>query len=165
MIPMQEMKVLRPVLAGMLVLSLAATVHAHHSFSGYDQKRVLVITGVVRSFKPHANHVEFVISPLNAAHTGLAQDEAGNNLNWQVELEYGAALAARNEGITTSTFKPGAVVSVALHPMVNGDRKGTRTGAIYRCPDQKLPKPGQHCDSVDGHIVHGNGPLKAPTEP
>lgn len=153
---------LKPILAGALLLGTGALGHGHHSFAGFDKSRVLVLTGMVTSYKPHPNHAEFAFVPLNPDHTGLQQDAQGNPLAWQVELEYGAALAAKDDRITDGTFRKGTLVSVALHPMMNGDRKGARVGPIIRCPGNKPPQPGKHCDSVDGHVVHGEGRLATP---
>lgn len=98
---------LKPILAGALLLGTGALAHGHHSFAGFDKSRVLVLTGMVTSYKPHPNHAEFAFVPLNPDHTGLQQDAQGNPLAWQVELEYGAALAARDDRITDGTFRKG----------------------------------------------------------
>jgi hypothetical protein len=70
----------------------------------------------------------------------------------------GAGASAR-EGITVTSFPQGTVFSVALMPLRNGRHGGARSGAIFRCPEGRVPKPGLHCDSVDGSVLHGQGEL------
>jgi hypothetical protein len=74
----------------------------------------------------------------------------------------GAAAAARN-GISASNFSRGTVFSVSVNPLRNGEPGGTRVGALFRCPEGNAPAPGEHCDSVEGSIRHGEGELAIPT--
>jgi len=37
----------------------------------------------------------------------------------------------------------------------DGSNFGSRVGAIVRCPKEKPPEAGKHCDSVEGSTYHG----------
>jgi hypothetical protein len=140
----------------------AAPVVAHHSFAMYDRSKVYVLTGVVANLNPDPSHLQIVFVPLNDARDALVRDSSGERVVWAVDME-GAAAAARN-GISASNFSRGTVFSVSLNPLRNGEPGGTRLGALFRCPQGKAPKPGEHCDSVEGAIKHGDGELASPTE-
>ena len=71
------------------------------------------------------------------------------------------AAAVAQQGITATTFGVGTVFSVKLNPLRDGSNFGSRVGAIAKCPmdpatnKPKLPEPGKHCDSVQGHTLSG----------
>lgn len=136
--------------------------HAHHSFAMYDRSVTYVFTGVVVSVNPDPSHLQIVFVPLNEARDALVRDAAGERVVWNVEMEPAAASAL--EGITASNFTRGTVFSVGLTPLRNGDPGGSRVGALFRCPQDKPPAAGKHCDSVEGHTQHGDGELAVPTQ-
>jgi hypothetical protein len=76
---------------------------------------------------------------------------------WAVEMT-GSAQAAR-QGVSVNSFPRGTVFSVGLHPLRNGEPAGAREGGLFKCPERTPPKPGMHCDSVDGNTSHGEGVL------
>ncbi len=146
-------------------LLMAVTVPAalsHHSFAMYDRRQTLVLTGVVVNLNPDPSHLQIVFVPLNDARDALVRDEAGERINWAVDMQ-GAGASAR-EGISASNFTRGTVFSVGLNPLRNGEPGGTRVGGLFRCPDGVAPEPGKHCDSVEGATQHGEGELPTPTE-
>ncbi|MDQ2639946.1 MAG: DUF6152 family protein [Pseudomonadota bacterium] len=149
---------------GMLAAVLAATIplQAHHSFAPFDQTKTMVFTGVVTVVNPDANHLQIYFAPMNAERKNVERDAKGEPSIWEVEMAGSAAAAG--EGISVSSFPKGTVFSVAMRPMRNGEHKGLRQGALFKCPGRTPPQPGKHCDSVDGHQSFGDGPLPAPTD-
>lgn len=147
------------VLAASLVLT--GTASAHHSFAMYDRSVTYVFTGVVVSLNPDPSHLQIVFVPLNDARDALVRDARGERIVWNVEME--SAAASAREGITASDFTRGTVFSVGLTPLRNGDPGGSRVGALFKCPQDKPPAAGMHCDAVDGATQHGEGELPQPT--
>lgn len=151
---------MRGLRAGLLValpLVLAPAAFAHHSFAMYDRSITRVFTGVVVSLNPDPSHLQIVFVPLDEARKALVRDEKGERVVWSVEME-GAAMSAQ-EGISASNFPRGTVFSVGLNPLRNGTPGGSRVGALFRCPADKPPAAGMHCDSVEGAVLHGEGVL------
>lgn len=134
---------------------------AHHSFAMYDRSITYVFTGVVENLNPDPSHLQIIFVPLNDERDALVRNAAGARVSWSVEME-GAGASAR-EGITASNFPRGTVFSVGLMPLRNGEPGGARVGGLFRCPADNAPKPGEHCDSVEGSSRHGEGELAAPT--
>jgi len=154
-------------IAGLAVLiSAGAAVmpaQSHHSFAMFDDSKVYVFTGVVVRINPDANHLQIYFAPLNEERKTVLRDSAGKPIVWAVEMA-GSAEVAR-EGVTVNTFKPGTIMSVGLHPLRSSQPAGDRQGGLFRCPENTPPAPGAHCDSVEGHVLHGEGALPEPTEP
>jgi hypothetical protein len=149
---------------GLLLFAACATqpLYAHHSFAMYDRAITYVFTGVVVSINPDPSHLQIVFVPLNDARDALVRDATGERVVWNVEME--SAGASAQEGITASAFTRGAVISVGLTPLRNGDPGGSRVGALFKCPQDKPPAVGMHCDSVEGATQHGEGELPEPTQ-
>jgi hypothetical protein len=144
------------------VLAAAVSVGAHHSFAMYDMKAVRVFTGVVSRIDPSVNHLQIFFAEMNQERKNVERDAKGEPVLWTVEME-GSAQMAR-QGVSVSTFPAGTVFSVALHPLRNGSRGGSRVGGLFRCPDRTPPAPGMHCDSVKGHTAIGKEPLAKATK-
>jgi hypothetical protein len=136
--------------------------YAHHSFAMYDRSLTYVFTGVVVNINPDPSHLQILFVPLNEDRSALVRDAAGERVVWNVEME--AAAASAREGITASSFTRGTVISVGLSPLRNGNPGGSRSGALFKCPPDKPPAPGMHCDSVEGATRHGEGELASPTQ-
>jgi hypothetical protein len=77
----------------------------------------------------------------------------GKPITWGVEMAGAAAVAA--QGITAASFPAGTIFSVKLNPLRDGSNFGSRTGAIAKCPANKVPAAGKHCDSVEGRELLG----------
>src|SRR5579872_6187740 len=142
---------------------LALPAFAHHSFASYNMDVTKVFTGVVTRVNPDANHLQIFFAPMNEERKNVLRDASGNPIIWAVEMAGSAQMA--QEGVTVSTFPPGTIFSVGLHPTRESQTAGTRgpNGAIYRCPDKKPPPAGKHCDAVEGSTVIGTGGLLKPT--
>jgi hypothetical protein len=121
-----------------------------------------VFTGVVTRVNPDANHLQIFFAPMNKDHTNVERGPDGKPITWAVEMA-GSAQAAK-DGISVSTFQPGTIFSVGLHPLRSGEPAGSRQGALIKCPAKKPPAAGKHCDSVAGSEKLGEGDLATPTE-
>jgi Family of unknown function (DUF6152) len=140
---------------------------AHHSFAAYDMNATRILTGVVTRVNPDANHLQIFFAPMNEERKNVERDKDGKPLIWSMEMA-GSAAAAQ-DGVSVSSFPPGTVFSVGVHPQRNGDPSGFREGPLFKCPmgaNGKAipPKPGQHCDSVEGRTALGQGKLPTPTK-
>jgi hypothetical protein len=138
-------------------LMLAAPVQAHHSFSIFNADVTKVFTGVVTRVNPDANHLQLFFAPMNEERKNVERGADGKPIVWAVEMA-GSAQAAR-DGISVSTFAPGTIFSVGLHPLRSGEPAGAREGGLFRCPDKTPPAAGKHCDSVEGYQSIGGQPL------
>jgi hypothetical protein len=144
-------------------VTFAVPVQAHHSFSIFDGSVTRVFTGVVTRVNPDANHLQIFFAPMNEERKNVLRDEDGKPVVWAVEMA-GSAQSAR-DGISVSTFPPGTIFSVGLHPLRSGEPAGSREGSgMFKCPERTPPAPGMHCDSVEGHTAIGDGVLPTPTE-
>ena len=147
-------------MAAVLAAAISGSVvTAHHSFAMYDQAKVVTVTGVVKQYVPQANHAEFHLYTLAPDHKSLAKGKDGKYVEWGVEMAGTAQL--ERQGVTGSSFPAGTVISVKVNPLRDGSNFGARVGALARCPvdaaskKPKLPEPGKHCDSVQGHTLTG----------
>jgi Family of unknown function (DUF6152) len=140
-------------------IGLAAPALAHHSFALYDMEKTLTFTGVVTRVNPDANHLQIFFAPMNEERKNVERGEDGKPIVWAVEMTGSAQAAA--DGISVSTFPPGTIFSVGMHPLRSGEHAGARInpGSIYKCPERKPPAAGKHCDTVDGHQTIGGGQL------
>jgi hypothetical protein len=150
-------------LGALAALATGVPARAHHSFSIFDSSVTRVFTGVVTRVNPDANHLQIFFAPMNDERKNVLRDESNKPIVWAVEMT-GSAQSAR-DGISVSSFPPGTIFSVALHPLRSGEPAGAREGtAIFKCPDKTPPAPGMHCDSVEGHVLLGQGALPPATE-
>lgn len=143
-----------------LAALVALPVAAHHSFSIFDHDKTLTFTGVVTRVNPDANHLQIFFAPMNEDRKNVERGADGKPVSWAVEMA-GSAAAAK-EGISVSTFPPGTIISLSLHPLRSGERAGNRAGNMYKCPPKTPPAAGQHCDSVEGSTTFGAAGLATP---
>jgi Family of unknown function (DUF6152) len=134
-----------------LVLFIAPAM-AHHSFAMYDQTKTVTFTGVATRFVAQANHAELHFVPLGTDGKPLRGSD-GKPITWGVEMAGAAAVA--QQGITVASFPAGTIFSVKLNPLRDGSNFGSRVGAIAKCPKDKVPAAGMHCDSVEGSTILG----------
>jgi hypothetical protein len=140
-------------LLAMLFVGVSVTpALSHHSFAMYDQTKTITMTGVATRFVAQANHAEIHFVPLGPDGKPLRSSD-GKPITWGVEMAGAAAVAA--QGITVSNFPAGTIFSVKLNPLRDGSNFGSRIGALAKCPKDKVPAPGKHCDSVDGSEILG----------
>ena len=138
--------------------SLAPPADAHHSYAMYDGSVYRVFTGVVVRVIPNAAHFEIHFVPLNENRNALVRDEKGEPQVWVVQME--SAGQALKEGITKESFPQGTVFSMGIHPLRDGKPGGDRgNSGLFQCPKGSVPKPGMHCDSVEGNKSFGPGVL------
>jgi hypothetical protein len=149
--------------AALVIATMAGTpVQAHHSFAMYDMQNVKVFTGVVTRVDPAPNHLAIFFAPMNEERKNVMRDEKGDPVIWSVEMGGSAAMA--RQGVSVNAFPQGTVFSVALHPLRNGENAGSREGGMFKCPARTPPKPGMHCDSVEGSVQIGEEPLGTPSD-
>jgi hypothetical protein len=147
-------------------LLVMAPLQAHHSFAPYDMNKVQLMTGVVTRVNPDANHLQIFFAAMNEERKNVVRDKDGKPIIWSVEMAGSAASA--QDGISVSSFPPGTVFSVGIHPNRAGDPSGFREGPLFKCPTganakATPPKAGEHCDSVEGRTAMGSGRLPTPT--
>jgi hypothetical protein len=153
--------------AAVLSLGLFGPLQAHHSFAPYDMTATQLVTGVVTRVNPDANHLQIFFAKMNEQRTNVERDKDNKPIIWSVEMAGSAASA--QDGISVSAFPQGTVFSVGLHPQRHGDPSGFREGPLFKCPmgangKALPPKPGMHCDSVEGSTKFGAGNLPTPTK-
>jgi hypothetical protein len=139
---------------------VAMPVQGHHSFAMYDLQVTKVFTGVVTRINPAPNHLQISFAPMVAERNDVERDASGEPVIWNVEMDGAAPMA--QQGVSTDSFPPGTIFSVALHPLRSGLTAGTREGGLFKCPANKRPAAGKHCDSVEGSTAIGSDPLPAP---
>lgn len=157
------------VAAAAAALAIAAPLlQAHHSFAPFDMNKVRLFTGVVTRVNPDANHLQIYFALMNDERKNVVRGADGKPVIWEVEMVGSAGAAA--EGISVASFPPGTVFSGGMRPSRNGDPKGLREGALFKCPTGAAgkalpPQPGKHCDSVEGRIaLPANGKLPTPVD-
>jgi len=145
-------------------LGIAMPAWAHHSFAAYNMDQTKVFTGVVTRVNPDANHLQIFFAPMNEERKNVLRDADNKPVIWAVEM--GGSAQSATEGISVNTFPPGTIFSVGMHPLRTGGPAGSRVnpGALYKCPEKTPPAAGKHCDSVQGSVAIGKGPLPAPKE-
>ena len=148
--------------AAATAVMLAVPAQAHHSFAMYNVQVTKVFTGVITRVNPAPNHLQIFFAPMNEERNNVERDANGEPIVWNVEMEGAAQMARR--GVTVTSFPPGTVFSVGLHPLRSGNKAGAREGGLFKCPEDKRPAPGMHCDSVEGHTAIGSEPLPEPTD-
>ena len=119
------------------ILLAGATVEGHHSFTIFDQTKVVTLTGSVTAFEwtnPHA-YIEIDVP-----------DDKGVVKHWSVEL--GSPSILQQSGWKYSFLKAGDKVTVRLNPL----RDGQPGGLLIQVT---LP---------DGRTL-GNGPGRGPAAP
>jgi hypothetical protein len=147
-------------------LLAVAPLQAHHSFAPYDMNKVQIMTGVVTRVNPDANHLQIFFAAMNEERKNVVRDKDGKPVIWSVEMAGSAASA--QDGISVSSFPPGTVFSVGIHPNRAGDPSGFREGPLFKCPvganaKATPPKAGAHCDTVEGREAFGQGRLPTAT--
>src|SRR6185295_13810965 len=110
------------------------------------QTKTITLTGVLTQFVAQANHAEIHFVPLGPDGKPMRGAD-GKLVTWGVEMAGAAAVAT--QGITVSSFPAGTVFSVKINPLRDGSNFGSRVGALAKCPKDKVPMPGKHCDSLE----------------
>ena len=107
----------------LLALPLAAAMtgqaFAHHSFSMFDQSRLVIVKGKVKEFEwvnPHSFIHLLVLDPKT-------------NKEEEYMFEMGSTGRSARDGWKVDTIRPGDVISVTMSPLKNGSRGGLYLGA------------------------------------
>jgi hypothetical protein len=93
---------------------------AHHSGAGFNNDKVIELTGTIKEFQFTNPHSWIQI---------IVEDAAARKVEWS--LEWGSPNSLGRQGIRPSTFPPGAKVTARLHPMLNGAPAGGFVGAKF----------------------------------
>jgi hypothetical protein len=125
---------------------------SHHSFAMYDQTKTVTMTGVVTRFVAQANHAELHFVPIGADGKPTRGAD-GKYVSWGAEM--GGAASMATQGVSVSNFAVGTIFSIKLNPLRDGTNFGSSRGTIVKCPKDKPPAAGKHCDSVEGSTFHG----------
>ena len=110
-------------LATFLLSSMAA--FAHHSFSMFDNTKIVSLTGTIKEFQWTNPHTLTFIDVANADGSGTT--------TWGIEGMSPNYLGRR--GWTKTTLKPGDKVTINIFPL-KGDKKGG-TFLTVKMPDGK----------------------------
>src|SRR6266567_9199595 len=137
----------KALLAVVASVACVAPALAHHSFAMFDQTKTVTWTGVATRFVAQANHAEIHFVPLGPDGKAMRGPD-GKPITWGVEMAGAAAVA--QQGVTVASFPAGTVFSVRLNPLRDGSNFGSRVGALAKCPKDKRPDAGKHCDSIPG---------------
>jgi hypothetical protein len=98
---------------------------AHHSGAGFDQTKVVEITGTIKEFQFKNPHTWIQVDVDDPA--------KGAKVEWSVE--WGSPNQLGRQGYRPTTFPPGETVTIRLNPMHNGSPAGGFVGAKF--PDGK----------------------------
>ena len=115
------MKTYRTMAAVVAVLavwvSMDRTVSAHHSMAGYDDKKVITLTGVVSEYRWRNPHVWVVWD---------VKEESGKTVQWSGELP--AINTDQALGLSKNSLKVGDEIAVTLNP----SKLGTSDGRVLK---------------------------------
>jgi hypothetical protein len=96
-------------------LALAAPALAHHSFSMFDQEKVLSMNGTVKELE--------WTNPHSWLRVMIEDEKTHQPLQWSIEL---ASTGQQTRiGWTKESVKPGDKVTVEINPLRDGTRGGT----------------------------------------
>ena len=132
---------LRCIWAAIGIVAMAVPTLAHHSFTMFDQEKLIELPGTVAEFywiNPHA-HIILNVNP----GPGVDPQFVGE---WDIECA--STNIMRVQGWTSTTLKPGDRVTIVGNPLKNGAKGGSLFYAvlsngnkIFR--DIARPKPGR----------------------
>jgi hypothetical protein len=102
------------IIAGLAAALISMPAMGHHSHAMFDGDTTLTITGTVATLDWTNPHVWLRVDTI---------DEAGESVQWSLEMGSPANIA--RQGWRPRTVSPGDSVSVALHPLRNGEPIGS----------------------------------------
>ena len=91
---------------------------AHHSFAMYDNKRTVVLDGVVREFKWTNPHGAIL----------LTVERGRTSVEYNIELS--SLNAMSRQGWNRRTLRAGERLRVSIHPLRDGTNGGSFAGAV-----------------------------------
>jgi hypothetical protein len=135
----------RTLLLAALVIMLAASAFAHHSFAMYDMTQTKSATGKLIRFVPGANHAQLHFEVLDDAGKTVMKDGKPSIMG----VETGSAAQLARLGVTVDEFPLGTIITVAYHPLRDGRPLGALAGELIRC-GKELPRGG--CTKATGQV-------------
>ena len=123
------MRRLGQVIIGMLLLSSAAPLRAHHSFAAFDRAKQVTLRGTVKELQwstPHA-WIQIVVT-----------DDRGRQTEWG--LECGSPNMMARTGWSRTTVKAGDRVVAVANPLKDGRPNGSLVRITL--PDGRVLGPG-----------------------
>jgi hypothetical protein len=104
-----KMKMLRPIIALLVLFLLQGPIYAHHGTAAYDLEKSLTLKGVVTSYEFVNPHAKIRVD---------VTDENGHTVNWLAETNNPNRLARR--GWNGSSLKSGDVITIVGNPVKSG---------------------------------------------
>jgi len=98
---------------GALLLLLAGSASAHHSFSMFDTTKEVTLVGVVQEFQWTNPHSWIEIDVPN---------QSGGTDKWSIELNSPNNLS--RQGWKSNSLKPGDRITIVIWPLKNGEKGG-----------------------------------------
>ena len=98
---------------------LAEPALSHHSHAMFDHNQELTLTGTVTVMSFRNPHVFLYVD---------VEEENGETVNYWIEMSNLPNMIRR--GIGLSTFKPGDVITVNMHPLKDGRPGGSYTTVV-----------------------------------
>jgi hypothetical protein len=102
-----------------LLLGIVTPAMAHHSFSMFDDKKEVVLKGVVKEFQWSNPHTWIQLN---------VTDASGKVVEWSIEG--GSPNLVGRQGWKRNTFKTGDQVEITIHPMRDGQPGGSFMRAV-----------------------------------
>lgn len=94
--------------------TLAFAAQAHHSFSMFDMKKDMTVTGTVKDFQWTNPHIWVQV---------LVKGDDGKTVEWSIEGNSPSVLA--RQGWTKRSLKAGDSITVTMHPLRDGGTGGS----------------------------------------
>jgi hypothetical protein len=94
---------------GLIALAISGLVQAHHSHAMFDHSREVTLTGTVTNFAYTNPHAFLYID---------VEGDDGGTVNYWIEMSNIPNMIRR--GVSPKTFNAGDVVTVNIHPLMDG---------------------------------------------
>src|SRR5580704_5209531 len=124
------------------LLALSSPVFAHHGTAGaYDEHTVAIVEGTVQQFFWRNPHSTLIV---------IGKDASGNQTTYYLQM--GAPKALVDRGFSRTTFKPGDVVKVRMHPALEHPTNGDMLEEAMVINGKKIielgciPRPNDPCE-------------------
>lgn len=101
---------------------VAAPAIAHHSGAMFDQTKLVTLEGTLVNFKLVQPHSWLTID-------AKLQNSGAKLERWDVEASSTATM--RRMGLTPDVLKPGAKMTLTVHPLRDGRRGGSLVSVVY----------------------------------
>jgi len=130
------------VVAGAVLMGIAAPAAAHHSFAMFDADKTVTLKGTVKDFEWQNPHVWLEMMVMDQA--------SGKPVKYSLEM--GSVARSTYDGWKKDTVRPGDAITATMHPLKDGSRGGMylsvelpsgqkfgRTGPAVGKPTARLP--------------------------